>query len=229
MLGAYQLDPSLKEQENSLANMFLFTRGRNNNNMFSSKVDNPTSLSEFNKFQLSHYVKGKAFPYKLEEKLTGINSHFFQRNESLWDTLYANYLFESQKDSITNSSALLFENLLIAFLQSVEADSLVSIKDTKLSGLYLIYNVTSHWCYIGESKDIYKRLQQHYIDLFFGSHSNMNLQKVFVESDQNINILKFLIWDFGLPFENKEYRLKKEKELIEQWPGLLYNIVHNKE
>nr|YP_009185281.1 putative GIY-YIG homing endonuclease [Phacotus lenticularis]ALO63637.1 putative GIY-YIG homing endonuclease [Phacotus lenticularis] len=227
MLEVYLVGPSLNQARSQKINLFLRNRESISDNTLSISVNNKSVVSKLNSFKLSNFVKAKTFHSELQEKLIGLNSYFFERNEKLWDRLYSNYTLESQKVETNESSVLLFENLLMAFLQSMEADSFGSFQNSKLSGLYLIYNSNSHWCYIGESKDIYKRLEQHYLDLFFLSHSNSNLQKAFLEVNQNISFFKFLIWDFGEPYESKKYRLAEEKELIIQWPGPLYNIMHN--
>ena len=51
---------------------------------------------------------------------------------------------------------------------------IVNLKD-KIAGVYFIHNLVTDTYYIGESINIYQRLQSHYDDLWNNKHHNKNM------------------------------------------------------
>jgi hypothetical protein len=120
----------------------------------------------------------------------------------------------------------LIEMLIGCFFKSILFGNLVSLKYKKIPGVYVIFNRATYRCYIGESVDILNRLNSHFLDLIEGKHPNERLQR-----DFNIFGKKHfypLIFDYGEAYELKADRLKVEKDIIQNWPWEVYNIINKK-
>lgn len=57
------------------------------------------------------------------------------------------------------------------------SNTIYSIPKSKQSGIYMIYNMTNHKAYIGQTSNFKKRAIQHSMNLYSGKHSNKELQK----------------------------------------------------
>ena len=194
-----------------------------NQSYFRAKGLRTNKFSFYN--QNPSFFRSNLYKESLELKLLNFNPDFFERKKNLWDDLIFDYT--TQINQSNSLGVLLFENLLTAFLQSIEADTSVAINNVNLAGIYIIYNSNSKYCYIGESKNIYKRFENHCDDLLLLKHSNSNLLKAYIESEKDLTNFHFLVWDYGLALREKRERLQKEKDLIKSWPGGLYNILNN--
>lgn len=77
--------------------------------------------------------------------------------------------------SIKNDRLMINTQLFISFLDDI--DDITKPLKKKFTGIYRIYNKKNHKSYVGQSRDIYKRLQQHHNDLRKGSHVNKKIQR----------------------------------------------------
>ena len=135
-------------------------------------------------------------------------------------SFYVKSVLEKKQDfSVPLSEFLLY--CLVKTLVWKNEKSLGFCKNND-AGVYVLYNTESCFSYIGQTYSIEKRFTEHYEALSNGFHSNKNLRKAV--SKDNIEDLVFLIVDYGPPFKQKQYRLSKEIEYINRWPGPIYNI-----
>lgn len=89
-------------------------------------------------------------------------------------------------------------------------------------GLYLLYNNQSFVSYIGQTNNLERRFLEHKTALMEGTHFNKNLRKSV--GPANIEDLSLFVIDYGYDFLNVENRQKREIEIINNWPGPIYNI-----
>lgn len=167
------------------------------------------------------------FLYSTEYNLlTFFQSYFFSCLEydiQLYHSFISFYV-KSVLQKNEDFSLALSESLLHCLIKTLvwkNEKSLGFLKNND-AGVYVLYNKESCFSYIGQTYNIEKRFSEHFEALSSGVHSNRNLRKAV--SNENIKNLVFLIIDYGYPFNQKGYRLKKEIELINTWPGPLYNI-----
>lgn len=80
-----------------------------------------------------------------------------------------------------------------------------------ISGIYKIFNKKTNKCYIGQSKDIHKRISNHKYCLYKNKHLNKHLQRAW--NKYGSNSFEFEI----LEFCTEDLLNKKEKEYIEKY------------
>jgi hypothetical protein len=175
----------------------------------------------------SNSSMNKQVPVKLvslENRLRSYSEAFFQLNFMNWEFVVTNY-YTAQTSS--SKTLPLFGNLLTAFYKSAEAYGVTDGGRKAISGLYVIFNKNNHTTYIGESRHVYRRFDQHLTDLLLGIHSNTNLQSDMNSYANKLDSFILLVYDFGYSLNNRDTRLLEERRLIQNWPGKLYNVVHN--
>ena len=128
------------------------------------------------------------------------------------------------EDNKNSSDFLLYEKLYEAFLQNLfwKKDKCNPFCSTKTPGIYIIYNKETLITYVGESKNVEKRFFQHYNSLLQGCHSNKGLQKAC--NLHGIDSFVFLVAQYGDIFQDFLFRRETEINLINSWPGVVYNI-----
>lgn len=89
-------------------------------------------------------------------------------------------------------------------------------------GLYVIFNKKTLVSYIGESYSIENRFISHKLSLISNNHFNRGLQKSVQE--HGMDSLIFFVIDYGNNYQNVESRRLAEIEVINSWPGQIYNI-----
>jgi hypothetical protein len=131
----------------------------------------------------------------------------------------------------------LYELLLDTFFIDLKAIQIREVFYGIVSGIYLIFHKPTKSTYIGESKDIFARFDQHKKALLLGSHANIFLQMLV---DLPFNRLskektsstfwedfEFLVFDVSDSLKDKKKRLEAECQLMNEWPGALLNIKGN--
>jgi group I intron endonuclease len=99
---------------------------------------------------------------------------------------------------------------------------ITKIDKSKISGVYIIYNVITEKVYIGQSKNIYKRINMHKTNLYNNKHENNHLQNSW-------NKYKIISFIFGIL---EKCSIEKLKEREEYWIKSIeksqrYNIIEN--
>ena len=98
----------------------------------------------------------------------------------------------------------------------------LSFIEKRTLGIYIIYNKVSFITYIGESSNFEKRFFDHWNSLNQGKHSYKHFQRAV--NKFGLDNFYFFVVDYGEAFKENTYRRKKETDLINSWPGPVYNI-----
>jgi len=160
----------------------------------------------------------------LNEYLESFGKRFIgllQGDETILRRILESYLYSLYDPSLNEK---LFELLFNCFLKLSSWKEAKTLSNGGIAdpGLYVLYNTATGISYIGESKSIEMRFISHKISLNDGCHFNKGLlQSV---SENGIESLLFLIFDYGSDYANLEIRRREEKRLFNSWPGAVYNI-----
>lgn len=166
----------------------------------------------------------------LDKHFYGLDSNDYLLFETIVENLCKELLKTTEKSHKRNqtffcsSYFLLYEKIYQIFIENLtwKKQKSISLNETRTSGIYIIFNKESLITYVGESNNIEKRIFQHYNKLLEGRHHNKNLQKAYYR--YGIDSFVFLVAQYGEPFKNTFFRRKTEIELINTWPGVVYNI-----
>lgn len=124
--------------------------------------------------------------------------------------------------------SLFVDLLYILFIKTSAWKTETLVEDRVDSGVYVLYNRISLAAYVRESSHIQKRFFEHYDQLSNNSHFNKGLQNSVTE--HGIKAISFFVYDYGTPYRDRDFRKNAEIDLMNSWPGPIYNIkaVHKK-
>ena len=195
------------------------------------------SLLGKNDFLRNHYYKKLDIPsfchnlflysqslidyrYNLDKQFYGLDS----KDNLFFETIVENLCKALLNDEEKSCNFLLFQKIYENFIENLiwKKQKSLCLSEIKTSGIYIIYNKESLITYVGESNHIEKRFFQHYNNLLEGRHHNKELQKTC--NLYGINSFVFLVSQYGEIYQDFVFRRNIEIELINNWPGLIYNI-----
>jgi GIY-YIG catalytic domain len=158
----------------------------------------------------------------LENTLFSTIDLFFQENKDLWVFIMHRYILAKL---VNTENFLLYEKLLNSFYMHIKAHELNDVFSLSISGVYLIIDRTSCIGYIGESKCIFRRFEQHRFMLLNGKHHNYKLQRQF--DLVGMASLEFFVLAFSEELRERKLRQELELSFIQGWPGELFNIIRS--
>ena len=178
----------------------------------------------------------------LNENLMNCSSEFYMSNKNVLDSLYLKYILTRD---INVSKAKLYDELTKALIRSANIYNILSQENQVVSGVYIIYNISTDFAYIGKSWHVFKRFYEHKEMLLRGNHHNSPLQQAFddlnptfksltdcdsiasvLANEQSNNLFNgfiFLFLEVGLI--TSAQRSVSEELKIRTWPGELYNLI----
>ena len=183
---------------------------------FYRKIETPSlihNLFTYSKSLIDYYNN-------LNKKFDGLDSS----DKLLFETIVEKLCKEILQNNEISSNFLLYEKLYAIFIENLiwKKQKSSFLTETRTSGIYIIYNKESLITYVGESKHIEKRIYQHYNSLLEGRHYNNGLQKAC--NFYGIDSFVFLVAQYGDVFKDFVFRRQTEINLINSWPGVIYNI-----
>ena len=227
--------PKLKKVgliSSNVQNLNLFRKPYESRTSFLKKIENEAlakNIFNIKSVQISQTLF-KSFNQENNKKEFSLNETDLLNNTFLikfdfwYKNLYSNFLKASQTQ---DNKKILFEILLNAYKTTAEGYALIIKYRLKLAGVYIIYHTITDVCYIGESRSLVSRLEEHKFLLTTNSHFNKNLTQAYQNSPGKINDFYFLFYDFGYALNERNNRLTLEKLLIDLWPTPIFNIMGN--
>lgn len=183
---------------------------------FFKKLETPSLRS--NLFLYSRALTD--YHYNLNKQFYGLDYN----DSLLFETIVENLCKELLKNNEISVYFLLYEKIYEVFISHLiwKNEKSICLSESKTSGIYIIYNKESLITYVGESNNIERRFFQHYNSLLEGCHHNKGLQKAC--SLYGIDSFVFLVVQYGNIYKDLVFRREAEIKLINNWPGLIYNI-----
>ena len=111
-----------------------------------------------------------------------------------------------------------FLQIELVLVSSLEDKNIPIPIDGKVSGIYKISIENDKYIYIGQSGDIRRRIEQHWTELSFGTHHNMQMQRLFdMDSlaNHSIEILDLLLEKHTGDYEQQKFLGEREKYWID--------------
>lgn len=179
------------------------------------KLKTPDLLTNLNNY--SFHLRN--FYLNLDNKVNGLDESDNLILKDLLENLISYFILENKNYIVLD----LYEKLYNIFFTNLawKMQKSQALYETKTSGIYIIYNKQSLRTYVGESNHIEKRFFQHYNKLLEDNHHNKGLQKAC--HLYGIDSFVFLVAQYGKVFQDLVYRRKQEIQLINNWPGQIYN------
>jgi hypothetical protein len=192
------------------------------------------------KLPLSILLKGAEFPYSQSDeknknnkknkkmKLSGLNQVQKQKKgkskRGRGSEISENRLLEGLAQAICYTASWSYN---LAGENIYEKRNILLGGRGEVAGIYIIFCLTSLKCYIGQSSNVWRRLEQHKKEIETISHPNPFLRNEAEKSLAEGRLFKdffYLVWEVGDIYLDYRNRLREEAFLIKNWPGALYNI-----